>query len=508
MPKFKPYNQNQSLLLPPLLSDCLPKSHICFMINDIVDNMDLSAIEKTYSDIGSPAYDPRLMTKVLFYGHTQGIRSSRKIENRMNEDIAYRYLAANQLPDHGTISLFRKDHLSALKDVFPQIVALGNGIGLTDYSDVSIDGTKCQANASRKNLFDQTEIDKLKKRFDDYFTEAEEIDAAEDKLFGESVGYNMIPGMDSPEKRKKKIKEMLAKMEKLKKAEKNIKDKQAKTVNKEEKNLKKNSASNITDPDANLMRMKDKSYKMAYNAQFATSNQIIAAYELNNEGTDTNSLQSMIKESEKNTGAKIKKIKADAGYFSIDNLDFCDDNLIDAYIPDEMKSIEERQERKNEIPEYDRRNFRYDKQNDQFICPKKKTLKFARLKGGESRLYVGAECGTCPRKTKCTKGKNRNLIINFKSEEKKEIMRNKLNTKEGKNKYLERMYDVEPVIGNIKYNQSFSHFLCRGKPMALIELGLASTAHNLVKIYHWMKKNNKSRNDIQWNTLMRVRTVC
>lgn len=204
MPKFKLYNQSQPSFLPPLLSDCLPKSHICFTINDIVDDMDLTAIENTYSDNGSPAYSPRLMTKILFYGHTQGIRSSRKLENRMNEDIAYRYLAANQLPDHGTINLFRKNHLSALKDIFSQIVALGNGLGLTNPFDISIDGTKCQANASRKNLFDQAEIDKLKKRFEDYFAEAEKIDATEDKLFGKSVGYNMIPGMDSPEKEKRR----------------------------------------------------------------------------------------------------------------------------------------------------------------------------------------------------------------------------------------------------------------------------------------------------------------
>lgn len=508
MPKFKQYNQYQPLLLPPLLSDCLPKTHICFIINDIVDNMDFSVVEKTYSHVGSPAYDPRLLTKVLFYGHTQGVRSSRKIENRMNEDIAYRFLAANQLPDHGTISLFRKNHLSALKEMFPQIVALGNGLGLIDPSDISIDGTKCQANASRKNLFDQAGIDKLKKRFADYFAEAEAIDAEEDKLFGNSVGYNQVSVVDSPEERKKKIKEMLAKMEKLKKAENDIKTKQDKAKTNEEKNLKKNSTSNTTDPDAKLMKMKDKSYKMAYNAQFATSKQIITAYELNDEGTDLNSLQPMIKESEKNTGTKIKKVKADAGYFSINNLDFCDDNQIEAYIPDNMKSIEERQERNNEVPKYDRRNFHYNKGNDQFICPKGKILKFLQLKGNGTRMYIGTECGDCPSKIQCTKGKNRNLIINFKSEEKIQAMRAKLNTSTGKNKYLERMSDIEPVIGNIKHNQNFKHFLCRGKPTALIELGLASTAHNLVKIYHWMKKNTKSRTDIQWNTLMRLRTAC
>jgi transposase len=508
MPKFKHYNQYQSMLLPPSLVDCLRESHICFLINDIVDNLDLSVILKTYSDNGCPAYSPRLIIKVLFYGHTQGIRSSRKIENKMNEDIAFRFLAANQLPDHGTINLFRKNHLTALKEIFPQIVALSNSLAMIDPSDISVDGTKCKANASKKNLFDQEEIDRLEKKFADYFAEAEAIDAAEDKLFGDSVGYNTVSGLVDPEKRKKKIKEMIEKMEKLKKAEKNIKDKQDQTKTKEEKGLKKNSTSNTTDPDANLMKMKDKSFQMAYNAQFATSNQIITAYDLNNEATDVKSLQPMIQESEKNTGEKVKTVKADAGYFSTDNLNFCDDNQIDAYIPDEMKSVEERQERKNEVPKHDRRNFQYNQEKNEFICPEGKALKFKRLKGNVTRLYAGTECESCPHKAQCTKGKTRNLIINFQSEKKLKTMRAKLNTENGKSKYLERMSEIEPVIGNIKYNQQFTHFLCRGKPMVLIELGLASIAHNLVKIFHCLKRNNQSRAEISWNTLMRLRTAC
>lgn len=509
MPKFKFYSQRQSMLLPPSLADCLTDNHLCFVINDIVDNLDLSAIMKTYSDNGAPAYDPRLMTKILFYGHTQGIRSSRKIENRLNEDIAYRFLAANQLPDHGTISRFRKTHLSALKEIFPQIVVLANGLGMIDPSNVSLDGTKCQADASRDALFDQSEIDKLKQKFADIFAEAEAIDAEEDKLFGDSVGYNVVPKhLADPKKRKKAIEEMKRKLKKLATAEKNIRDKQAKAKNAEEKGLRKNSTSNTTDPDSNLMKMKDGAFKMGYNAQFTSSRQIITAYDLNNDPTDVASLPAMIEETEKNTGKKVRTIKADSGYFSLANLEFCEDNQINAYIPDDRKASEERQERNSEIPKYDRRNFHYDKINDRFICPAGKSLKFAGQEKNGTRKYVGKECGNCPRQAQCTKGKNRGIQINFKLKDITEAMRGKLNTDEGKRIYMERLSEIEPVNANIKYNQQFTRFLCRGKPTALIELGLASTAHNLVKIFNWIKKNNRSRNEIQWNSLMRLRTAC
>jgi hypothetical protein len=411
------------------------------------------------------------------------------------------------VPDHGTISLFRKNHLSALSNLFPQIVALSNGLGMIDPSDISVDGTKLKANASRKNLFEQVEIDRLKKKFEDYFAEAETIDAEEDKLYGDSIGYNMVPGSVDKEERKKKIKEMLDKMKKLKGAEKNIKDKQSKAVTKEDKDLRKNKTSNTSDPDANLMLMKNKSYKMAYNAQFATSNQIITAYALNNEPNDLTSLLPMIKLSEINTDTKVKTLKADAGYHNQTNIDFCDEHKIDSYIPDELKSLEERQERNNTVPIYDRRNFRYDKDKDCLYCPDGKILRFQEKRSKNSHRYIGTECEACPNRTKCTSGKKRHIILNSKLNEQIKTMRDKLNTDDGKRIYMKRMSDIEPVIGNIKHNQNFNYFLCRGKHAVLIELGLASVAHNLVKIFHWMKKNNKSREDIQWNTLMRLRTI-
>lgn len=508
MPKFKSYNQYQSLLLPPSLADSLPADHSCFVINDIVDQLDLSAIKATYSDNGSPAYDPRLLIKVLFYGYSQGLRSSRRIETELYQNIAFRFLAASQQPDHGTINLFRKIHLTGLKEIFSQIAFLSGQLAAVDFSDISIDGTKVAASAAKKNNLDQAQLDKLKEKFGRFLDEAEAIDEAEDRQYGQSRGYNAMPErLVDPESRKKEIQRLKAKLDKLKAAENLIKDKQAKVKTTEEKRLKKNSTANTTDQDANLMKMKDGSFKMSYNVQLAAVKQTIVAYDLNGESTDNSCLKPMIEATEQNLGIKVKTVKADSGYFSKGNLEFCDTGQIDAYVPDEMKSVEEKQEHFDQVPKYDRRNFQYDSEKDEFICPQNQRLKLRNINRNGAKRYIGLKCGSCPVKSQCTKDKRRNLTYDFKHEVAIRQMRDKLNGEQGKSKYLERMSEIEPVIGNLKRNQQFTYFLCRGKPTALVELGLATTAHNLVKIFNWLKRNSKSRQEIQWNSLMRLRTT-
>ena len=157
--KFMNYDQAQSFLLPPSLAECLPEDHISFVINDTVDHLDLSSIEKDYVEEGHPAYHPRMMVKLLFYAYSQGVRSSRKIENKTNEDIAFRYLTANKHIDHGTVNLFRKNHLSELPTIFAQIVLITSKLGLADLTDISLDGTKIKAQASKTNLFTKEGLD-------------------------------------------------------------------------------------------------------------------------------------------------------------------------------------------------------------------------------------------------------------------------------------------------------------------------------------------------------------
>lgn len=515
MAKFKTYNQNQPMLLPLDVRQCIPKDHICYVINDACEQLDISAIEATYSAEGSSAYSPKMLLKVIFYAYIQGTRSSRKIEAKLYEDNVFRYLSGNQQPDHGTINLFRKDRLKDLEEIFAQIVLLCQGLGMIDPSNISIDGSKYKANASRDMTLDQEKIvklkKKLKKRMRQILEEAERVDQEEDKKYGNRRGYNQMPEkLVDPEARQKEIKRLKEKLLKLEQAKKSIKEKQQKAKNQEERNLSKNSTYNLTDPEANLMPMKrSESFQPAFNGQVATNHQVILSYDLTNSAGDGNSLLPLIRKTEKVTGQKIAETKADSAYFSQDNIEGLAARKTDGYIPDPEKINEEQLKKKGKkISPHHRRNFKYDSKKDQFICPQGKRLFFLNYDSGKrANKYTCPDCPKCPQKVKCTKGKNRYLFHNPQLEKHKKAMRQKLKTEKGKRKYLERLSDVEPVFGNIKYNQKFQEFLCRGKPMALTEFGLVCMAHNLTKVFNYLKKLKKTNNNQQrkqLNTLVRV----
>ena len=506
MPKFKEYNQNQTMLLPPNITDWIPKDHKCFIINEIVNKLNISCVEDTYSDNGAPAYNPRMLVKIIFYSYIKGIRSSRKIEDLAYENIVYRYLSANQFPDHGTINLFRKNHLKDLENLFAQIVILCDGLGIIDPSDISIDGSVFKASASKKSTYGKETINKLKKKIRGILQEAEQIDEEEDKKYGDKRGYSEMPEkLKDPETRKREIERLQEKMKKLEEASQAIDKKQAEAKTKTEKELHRNKTHNTVDPDAKLMKLKNgRSYHPAYNGQIATNNQVILAYDVTDDGADTRLLIPMIDKTENNTKKKVEKTKADASYFSKDNIKAIEEKEIDAYIPDKKKAIEEKQEKNNEIPKYDRRNFKYNEKKDAFICPENKILFFKEIDNRGIRKYMCLDCQNCPVKSQCIKGKNKYLKYNPQFEKYKSEMRQKLNSEEGKNKYLERMSDVEPVFGNIIYNQKARQFLCRGKPMVKIEFGLSCIAHNLVKISNWIDKNKNNGRSVQLETLMKL----
>ena len=517
--KFMNYDQKQSYLLPPTLCECLAEDHLCFTVSDIVDSIDLSEIEKEYKEEGHPAYHPKIMIKVLFYGYTQSTRSSRKLENKTREDIAFRYLTANSHLDHGTINLFRKNHLKELPLLFSQIVAAIQSLGLADFSDISLDGTKIKAQASRDKLLTKERINRMKSQFESFLAESEKIDAEEDVKFGDKRGYNQVPErLADPKVRKEEIRKIQKKLAKLDKASKEIDKKQEEAKKKDETKTKGRQSkrkqnnlsattSNTTDPDANLLKMKNDSFKMAYNAQVTASKQFIAAYDVNAESTDTNSLPEMIKKTEESTKQKVKTIKADSAYFTKHNMLFLGDNQTEAFIPDKLKEKDEKKDKA--IGKYDRKNFTYDKAKDQFICPEGKplTLRQKNIFGDGIREYRGTECRNCPNHDLCVKGVNRHIQVDFKLDKMVSDMRAKLNTKEGKKKYGERQYEIEPVFGNLTHNQNFTEFLCRGRTMAMIELGLVSSAHNIKKIFLALKREGVKRKEVPWDNLLRIQTM-
>ena len=148
---YLPYGPDQQLLLPAALQEWLPDDHLAYFISDVVDQLDLSDItaRNEGEPRGGPPYHPRMMVKVLLYGYCVGVSSSRRITQRLHEDIAFRVLAANNTPDFRTISDFRKDNLEALSGLFLQVLILCPQAGLVKLVHVALDGTKVKANASK-----------------------------------------------------------------------------------------------------------------------------------------------------------------------------------------------------------------------------------------------------------------------------------------------------------------------------------------------------------------------
>src|SRR6202049_2044238 len=197
---FLPDDVNQSLLFPPSLHDWLPENHLARFLVAVVSALDLSAIYVSYADKdgrGQAAYAPAMMVRVLLYGYATGVYSSRKIEKRTYEDLAFRYLSGDQHPDHATLAEFRKRHLEALAGLFTQALLLCAEAGLVKLGHVSIDGTKIKANASKHKAMsykrmNETEA-RLKQEIDALLATAEKTDAEEDAQHGKDRHGDELP---------------------------------------------------------------------------------------------------------------------------------------------------------------------------------------------------------------------------------------------------------------------------------------------------------------------------
>ncbi len=150
--RFRPYEPDQMALMPAKPSDWLPADHLAHQVRDIVDHLDLEPFYAPYAGDGrrNSPYSPKMMVTILIYGYATGVRSSRKIAQRLHEDVAFRMLAAKNFPAHRTICAFRKRHLSDFRHLFLEVVRIAREMGLVRLGTLSIDGTKVRANASKR----------------------------------------------------------------------------------------------------------------------------------------------------------------------------------------------------------------------------------------------------------------------------------------------------------------------------------------------------------------------
>lgn len=430
MKTYKTYNQDQMSLIPQRWEDCLSPNHVALFINDAVEEIDISKIQIVYETElrGYPPYHPLMMLKILIYGYCIGVRSSRKIAKKCEDDIAFRYLAGNNFPKFRAIADFRQRHIAAFKELFVQVLILCSEAGLVKLGHVSLDGTKIKANASKHKAMSyermQSEEEKLSQEIAALIAEAEKIDASEDKLYGKNKRGDEIP---------KELRRREERLKKIRKAKTALEERAAKEKKKKNDDDPPPTPSgkdqyNFTDPESRIMPASDdkKSFIQGYNVQLAvdSENQIIVANHLCNQSNDQKQLKEVVPQIKHNLNRNPNELSADAGYFSENNIDYLrNEEKIAPYIPPD------------------------------------------RQKHG---MHVKSPRGPIPKNMSMADG-----------------MRRFLSTKRGRKQYALRKVTVEPVNGQIKNCMGFRQFSLRGIQKCQGELDLVSLCHNLLKLYRF-----------------------
>jgi transposase len=457
---FRTCGLEQPFLLPPSLQDWLPESHLARFVAELTNGLDLSKIYGYYGrrdGRGKAAYHPVMMVRVLLYGYSVGVMSSRRMEKASYDDIAFRYLCADQHPDHSTIADFRQEHLPVLAQLFTQVLQLCNKAGLVKLGHVAIDGTKVQANASKHKAMSYARMEEkekqLKAEVEKLLAQAAETDAAEDALYGKGNRGDELTGeMARRESRLRKIAEAKTALERearerAEAAKKAAEVKLEERLKKQQERGKKfgghppripdpeqarpepTAQRNFTDPESRIMPDGGRkgSFVQAYNAQLAVDDkaQIIVAAEITQESNDKRQLAPMLERVEENMGTKPEAATADAGYCSEEQL--TDKRLkgIDLYVATGKQ--------KHGLPESDGA-------------------------GMPEELAVEAESAV-------------------------EQMKRKLKTETGEALYRKRKAVVEPVFGQIKAARGIRAFLLRGLAKVGAEWKLICATHNLLKLF-------------------------
>jgi transposase len=453
---FRPYDPDQSTLLPPNLNDWLPDEHLAYFVRDTVEALDLSAILDTYDSSrgGYPAYNAVMMTQLLMYGYCIGVRSSRKIELATHESVPFRVLAANQHPDHDTICEFRRRHAVALGELFEQILDLCRQRGMAKLGHVAIDGTKVRANASKHKAMSYGRMKKkeldLKELAKQILADAERVDQEEDALYGKGNRGDELPEeFRHAATRRKNIRKAIKELEERKKAEAD--EKRAEIAKKEKERDEDDKPRtgrkpkqpsdkpddrmqyNFTDPESRIMKMTSTgSFEQCYNAQVAVDvkTQVIVAADVTQEANDKKQLEPMLTQVKKNSNSTPRTVSVDSGYYTHANVKMMDDEPIDAYIAT------------------------------------------GKIKHGE---VIARPRGRIPKTATI-----------------KERMQRKLRTRKGRATYAQRKTSVEPAIGQIKEVQGFRRFLRRGLHAVQCEWKFGCAMHNLLKLFR------KMRPALQW----------
>jgi transposase len=435
---FLACDRDQVLLLPPDLRDWLPADHLARFVIEVVDELDLAAVYGYYRQDGHgrPAHDPAMMVALVLYAYSVGVTSSRQIERRCVEDVAFRVIAANRQPDHATVARFLIRHREALSELFFQVLALCRQAGMGQVGTVAVDSTKFAANAS---MSESRTVAGLRAEAQRIIADAIETDQREDELFGDKRGDELPQELADPRTRKARIKELLdqanAERERIEAERGEVQARHDEHLartgkrmaarpprpepTKQQRKLSEQRKYNLTDPDSRIVRHRGMLIQ-GYNVQTVVSaDQIVLSAEAVGSASDRDQLGPAVQRARSNLRVlgideSIEAVLADSGYWS--------------------------------------------------------TRQIFDLEQAGMRVLVPPVTGNARSPDRL--GMPAKAMIE------------KLNNHDNQTAYKKRQVIIEPVFAQLKHNRGITRLLRRGKAAVQAEIDLITTTHNLLKLYH------------------------
>ena len=347
---FRPYQPDQLLLLSPDLREWLPAGHLVHHVSDLVDALDLSAFYAPYEGDGrrNAPYEPTMMVKVLIYAYATGVFSSRAIARKLEEDVAFRVLAAENFPQHRTLCEFRRRHLEDFERMFVEVVRLAREMGVVRFGTLSVDGTKVRANASKRKAMSYgrmlKEEARLKEEIRRLLARAGAVDAEEDERYGEQMRGDEWPAeLERREKRLAAIQQAKARLEAAQRAADDARGRKpgqdrprggGRPYKRAYGEPEAKAQSNFTDPESQIMNTSTEGFQQCYNAQMVVDevHQFIVATDVEANASDQGQMLPLLDEVNERFGVEPEVVLADAGYCNEADLVALERRGIDAHI--------------------------------------------------------------------------------------------------------------------------------------------------------------------------------
>ena len=497
-PIFKPYNQGQIELFPQRLDDYIGENDPVRLVNQVVDELDLTLLIQTYKGGGTSSFCPRMMIKVLFYAYMRNIYSCRKIEAALSENVHFLWLSGKQFPDFRTINDFRSKRLKhQIHSIFSKVVMMLVELGYVSLDVQYIDGTKIESASNRYTFVWRKSVERNKLKLEAKVGNI--IRQIERGIQDDNRAADETPTPINSKELKEKIKDLNAKEKQSREQKKQVKElvKHQTKLEEYEQHLdtlgNRNSYSK-TDPDATFMRMKEDhmgngQLKPAYNVQISTEDQLVTNFGVFQNPGDTSTFTDFVDTFEEKYDRQSSEIVADSGYGSEQNYDYMESKGIDNYVKFSYFHKEQKRSFKNNPFLAD--NLFYNPNGDFYVCPMGQKMERTGTthrvsdRGYRSEIasYQAKRCEGCPLRGGCHKSKeNRTIDVNHNLLRHKTIARENLTSQRGLMHRSKRPIEPEAVFGQIKSNRKFNRFRLRGLEGVNVEFGLICIALNLSKM--------------------------